>query len=248
MTLSFAPSLGSLTAAIARRPLLELWRDPDELARSVLMTAATVGATHVLFPFDLAVLAEACGCPVAWEDEPRIDGPLPISPSDLEPEEVLRSGRVPATISVVRAVTKTVPLAARIPSGPTLLEQVGGDPSDTDQASAVDDVVAGFARALLEAGCAELVVEEVPVSSNVAPSIERLAEHFGVTVRALGVGRTGSVVSVSSLLDTPEHSVDPSAFCADQLVLTDGPVPPDADLARLARLSAAIRAIEAEPC
>ena len=247
--MSFAPSLGVLTAAKAHRQLVELWGDPDELARSALMTVRSAGATHLLFPFDLVLLAEACGCVISWtEDEPRIERRLAFSPGELEPEDVIQSARVPAAVSVVRSVMTTTPIAARVPSGQTLLGQLGGDPKDEDQSAVADDVVAAFTRVLLESGSSELVVEEVSSDVDVAPSLDRLASHFGVPVRMVGSGRSASLLPVSTLRGDVDGTIDASGFCGDQLVLTDGAVPADVDLGRLARLSAAIRAIEVEPC
>ena len=86
-------------------------------ARSALVAARSAGATHLLFPFDLVLLAEACGGVILWsEDEPRIERRLAFSPGELEPEDVIQSARVPTAVSVVRSVTTTTPIAVRIPS------------------------------------------------------------------------------------------------------------------------------------
>jgi hypothetical protein len=234
---AFAPPLGTLAASLARAPLAELWSSPDELARLTLEAAARTGASAVLFPFDTLVLAEAAGAELTWTpDGPVLAGAEGIEVAGLEAEEVLAAGRVPRALAAAERLATARVVAAPLPAPAALVAQVGGDPDDDDQLAAAEDLCAGFARGLLEAGAAWLVVW--PGDQGPGPGVgglgplPRLADHFRARLAVVGADPAVAVVPVRLLA---EETARPRAAAGAELVLTDAPVPAHTDLAVWAR-------------
>jgi uroporphyrinogen-III decarboxylase len=225
---AFAPSLGTLAAWLARRPLEQLWARTDELVLLTLEAAARTGANAVLFPFDDLVLAEAAGAELRWTPEGPLLAAAAVDVADLEAGPLLAAGRVPAATEAAGLIAPAVALAAHLPAPGALVRQLGGDPAADDQLAAAEDACGAFARQLLEAGAEWLLVPPDPYGPG---PLRRLADHFGATLAVPGEDPGVAVVGVKDLADP---AAAPSAAGAE-LVLTDAPVPADADLAVWAR-------------
>lgn len=235
----FAPSLGVLAASVAARPLRALWQDAAALANGAAQAAQGTGATAVLFPFDDAVLAEAAGRPVDWRgDVPLLAGPPVADVAELEVEEVLCSARAPVAVEAARFLAMQLPVAALVPSPRRLVAQLGGDAGDEDALDAASDVVTGFACRLLEAPATLLVV--IPADGarpgvGDEASLRRLGRHYEAEVFLAAAGEAGvAVMAVGG------PGGGPSMPPGTQLVLTDRPVRPNADVAAAASIAAAV--------
>lgn len=222
MTAVFAPSLGRLVVAAARRPPIDLWADPAELARFTLDLARRAGATHVLFPFDLAVLPEAAGALVVWEKgEPVVTGGE-VDLDSTDPDDAADRGRWGAAVQASRFIGALHPVAAHVPSPARLIALAGAAEDDHDQLAAAEDLCAVYARALLETGGRVLLVDADPGED--VTGLERVAELFGVDCVPVGTGAPG-VARVGAVV--PDGT---------RVVLSDGPLAPDADLGAVAKL------------
>lgn len=241
MSAAFAPSLGSLVASGARRPLRELWADPAELTRATLDTARRGGVSHVLFPFDLLVLAEAVGARLRWpDDEPVLAGAGGVEIADLDPDHVVRQARAPSAVAVTRFLSTSLAVAANLPAPGLLLEQLSLDPADEDRADAAGDLCLAFARVMLEAGASMLVVWPGPdgESADLVP-IRRLAEHYRASAVTAAPGSLEvTTVAVAAVV----RGRGPDLERDGVVVVTDGPVPADVDLAVLRRVAESIAA------
>jgi len=238
---AFAPSLGGLVASGARRPLRELWADPAELTRATLDTARRGGVSHVLFPFDLLVLAEAVGAPLRWpDDEPILSGARGVEIADLDPGHVVRQARTASAVAVTRFLSTSLTVAANLPAPGLLLEQLSLDPADEDRADAAGDLCVAFARVMLEAGASMLVVWPGPDGepADLIP-IRRLAEHYRArAVTAAPDSPEVTTVAVAAVV----RGRGPDLRRDGLMVLTDRPLPADMDLAVLRRVAERIAA------
>ncbi|MGI8516195.1 MAG: uroporphyrinogen decarboxylase family protein [Acidimicrobiia bacterium] len=234
MSVVFAPSLGDVTGFLAHRTLKDLSDDPANLTRAVLDAARRTGATHVLFPFDSCVLAEACGVPIDWSGGgPTLGSPTrDVSPADLEPQEVMMAGRVPFVLQAAKYISSSARLAADVPSASFLMAQLGRHMENADDLNAAEDLCVAFARGLLEAS-ASLLVVRTDNSESVKPvelSLRRLADHFGARLAVVDSDLSIAVLPAARWVpggspNTPEIVDDRTA-----VVLTDGPVFPGSDL------------------
>jgi hypothetical protein len=234
---AFAPPLGNLAASLARVPLPELWSRPDELVRLTLEAATRAGATAVLFPFDALVLAEAAGAELAWApDGPVLAGADGVDVAGLEVDPVLAAGRVPEVLQAVQRLVSARIVAAPLPAPAILVGQLNGDPDDDDQLAAAEDLCAGYARRLLQAGATWLVVGPDSSGPMVAPGglgpLPRLAEHFQARLAVVGGDPAVAVIPVGLLA---KEAARPAAAPGAELVLTNAPVPAHTDLAVWAR-------------
>ncbi len=226
MTRVFVPSLGPLAAELVGVTLPDLWKDSAQLARAALEAASRTSATHVLFPFDRGVLAQA-----TVELLDRAEGGVEGSEFLLlDPEEVLEHGRAPIALEAARYIASASQLAASVVTPVGLARQLAGDPDDEDQVMVCADVVAAFLRRLLEAGASLVLVAADNASERSgASTLESIAEHFGV--RLVFVGDESEVIELrAEALEQDLGALDA------QLpgVVTTEPLPPEIDLARVA--------------
>ena len=250
MSRLFAPSLEALAASIARRPLVDLWREPDELARVTLEASRRAGAGAALFPFDVLLLMEAAGGSVAWRDAvPSLAHPGTAKLEALDPAEVLEHGRVPVAVAATRFLSTSIPVVAHVPSPSLVVGQFSGDPGDEDQMASAEDLVAALARALFEARASAIVVRVGPLEPSHDGPLRRLADHFGVPFVQAGAGGTGApILPVSVVGDPPATERALASLPPGPIVLTDGPVPDDVDLTRLASLGERVASSELRAC
>lgn len=228
MSPAFVPGLGPLVGRVGGRRLEDLWRDPAELARAGIESATRTGATHVLFPFDDLVLAEATSMAMGEEggSETGRNGSKLI---DVEVDAVLSSGRVPVAIEAARYIhASNASLAAHAVSPLVLMRQVAADPTDEECLATASDVVAGFLRLMLEIGAPLIVVETEKVDGvRTLSSVARLAEHFGAdVVRTVGDPRV-AVLAASSIDASVSVPLGPDV----DVVITSEPLDPDVNLA-----------------
>jgi hypothetical protein len=246
----FAPSLEALAASIARRPLVDLWSEPAELARVTLEAARRAEAGAVLFPFDVLLLAESAGGSVAWRDAvPHLAEPGAARLENLEPADMLERCRIPAAVEATRFMATHLPVAAHVPSPSLVVEQFLGGSGNEDQMASAEDLAAGLARVLLEARASALVVRTGQDDPLEKSALRRLADHFGASFMLAGSGRLGPpVVPVSVMGDPPAMERAVASLQPGPIVLTDGPVPGDIDLTRLASLAAQVASSELTTC
>jgi hypothetical protein len=218
VTRVFAPSLGSLVAQAARRPLDEA--EPAEIARLTLDMARRTAATHILFPFDVQVLARTVG-----------DGD---ALADAEPADVRAAGAVAALLEAAAFVARVQPVAAHVPSPALLVQQLDLDAPDRDQAESAEDLCTMLARALLEAGARLLVVVTAPQEEpDALEPLQRLAAVFDAECVLAGLpGGDVARLELEDLLD-PDRAV--RAAEGSRVVLVEDGLPADADLAAVSR-------------
>jgi len=235
MTARFAPSLELVVAALARRPLVELWEDPHELARVTLEAALRSGVTDVLFPFDTALLAEAVGLPVRWSgDRPNVEPAEQESLLDADPSRAAEAGRTTAAVDVTRFLASSSRVASHVPTPRELVRAVGADADDQDNVDAAEDIVLAFLRRLLEAGGSSVVVRgELAGPEDLRP-MERLGTLFAAPVFATG----GPDVVTIDAEPEGEEALDRARGAL--LVVTSGPVPPTVELGRFAAFASEI--------
>lgn len=229
MTRVFAPSLGGLVAQAARRPLDEA--EPAELARLTLDMAHRAAVTHVLFPFDVDVLARAVGDPGAL--------------ADAEPDAVCGRPPVSTALEAARFVAGDRPLAGHVASPALLVEQLGADAGDRDAFEAAEDLCTAFARALLEAGARLLVVVATPHEEpgGLEP-LRRLAGLFDAD--CVLAGPSGGEVARLGLDELLDPDRAQRAAGGSRVVLGEGALPAGTDLAAVTR--SAKRIAEGAPC
>jgi hypothetical protein len=227
---SFAPALGRVVAASAQRPLSALWDDPAELARFALDLARRTGATHVLFPFDALVVAEAAGADLRWDnDEPAITGTDGVELVDAEPVELAERARWRRSLEAAGYIAGLHPVAGLVPSPGRLVEQTGGPAGDENWLESAADVCAAFARGLLEAGARALVVEPADGEPEATTSgLVRVAELFGAECHRSGVVR---LPLATAPMMVPAHAL------GARIVLGDRPLEPGMDLGAVLALS-----------
>jgi hypothetical protein len=218
VTRAFAPSLGVLVAEAARRPLDEA--APAELARLTLDMARRTAATHILFPFDVQVLARTVGDAAA----------LP----DAEPADMIAGDAIASLLQAAGFVAAVQPLAAHVPSPALLVEQLGAGAGDRDAAEAAEDLCTALARALLEAGARLLVVVATAAEDAAALApLRRLAALFEADCVLAGPpGGEVARLALDELLD-PERAVRVAQ--GSRVVLVDEALPAGADLAAVTR-------------
>jgi len=218
VTRVFAPSLGSLVAQAARRPLDEA--EPAEIARLTLDMARRTAATHILFPFDVQVLARTVG-----------DGD---ALADAEPADVRAAAAVSALLEAAAFVARVQPVAGHVPSPALLVQQLDVDAPDRDQAESAEDLCTMLARALLEAGARLLVVVTAPhEQADGLEPLQRLAAVFDADCVLAGLpGGDVARLVLDDLLD-PDRAV--RAAEGSRVVLVEDGLPADADLAAVSR-------------
>ncbi|MBI5420056.1 MAG: hypothetical protein HZA60_08200 [Deltaproteobacteria bacterium] len=96
---AFAPLLSRLVSRVSGVSLRDLPSDPPQWASALVRTAELLDVDGVAFPADVSLLAEACGCPVSWEDGcPSVAGPA--APAEA-PEQ---RGRLKSALDVASRV------------------------------------------------------------------------------------------------------------------------------------------------
>jgi hypothetical protein len=217
VTRVFAPSLGGLVAQAARRPLDDA--EPAEIARLTLDMARRTAATHILFPFDVQVLARTLG-----------DG---SALADAEPDAVRDGAAVTTLLEAARFLAKVQPVAGHVPSPVLLVEQLGADAADRDQIESAEDLCTMYARALLEAGAGLLVVVTAPHEElGALEPLRRLAEVFDADCVFAGPPGDVARLALDELLD-PDRAV--RAATGSRVVLVEEALPADADLAAVTK-------------
>jgi hypothetical protein len=142
-----------------------------------------------------------------------------------------------------------MPVAAHVPSPSLVVEQFLGGPGNEEQMASAEDLATGLARVLLEAKASALVIRTGPDDRSEAGALRRLADHFGASFVLAGQGRPGTpVVPVSVMGDPPALERTLASLAPGPIVLTDGPVPGDIDLTRLASLAARVASGELTTC
>jgi hypothetical protein len=217
-----------------------LWSAPHELARVTLEAAQRAGASDVLFPFDTAILPEAAGATIRWQDErPVIQLETPVSLADLDPSKVLGRERTLAAVEATGYLAASLPVAAHVPSPRELVRLLAGDATDEDTSESAEDLVLALLRLVLEGGASSAIVRDAGPDPPDLGAVARLAEHFAVPWFAT----TGPDVVMIS----PAHGTDPDATAralervrGASIVLTDGPVPADVELGRFAAFAAEV--------
>jgi hypothetical protein len=229
VTRVFAPSLGGLVAEAARRSLDEA--EPAEIARLTLDMARRTAATHILFPFDVQVLARTLG-----------DGSVL---ADAEPDAVRDSPAVTTLLEAARFLAKVQPVAAHVPSPALLVEQLGADAADRDQIESAEDLCTMYARALLEAGAGLLVVVTAPHEEPEAlEPLRRLAAVFDAD--CVFAGPPGGDVARLALDEVLDPDRAAQAATGSRVVLVEEALPAGADLAAVTK--SAKRIAEEAPC
>jgi hypothetical protein len=238
MNAAFAPGLGPLVERFSGKRLEDLWLDPVELARAAIESAIRTGATHVLFPFDDLVLAEATS--IAMGEGVHSDtGRGGQQLGEVEVDAVLSSGRVPAAIEAARHIRSSdASLAAHAVSPLVLVRQVAADPTDEDCVATASDIVSGFLRAMLEIGAPLIVVKTEQVDGvRTLSAVNRLAEHFGAdVVHTVGDARV-AVLAPSSIHSSVSAPLGPDV----DVVITSEPLDFDVDLADVMSLARRLR-------
>ncbi len=246
MTVAFIPSLGQLVARFAGRTLPEVWAEPGELARNAIEAHSYSGATHVLLPFDTLVLAEAAGGLVEWElNNPVLRSIESVELDQIEPDEVLERGRVPAAVKATYFVAQLAPVASLLPLPETVVTQLGGDTASSDHIAAAQDLCSAMARRLLEAGSSVLLLtsEGAETDASNSQSLHRVAEHFKVHAHEVENDPAVATLPVSTLVREPPTLTECDFPSATRIVITDRAVPATIDLARLARTATAIKSL-----
>jgi hypothetical protein len=97
---AFAPLLSRLVSRVSGVSPRDLPSDPVRWASALVRTAELLDVDGVAFPADASLLAEACGCPVSWEDgSPSVAGPSAVPAAT--PEE---AGRLKSALEVAGRV------------------------------------------------------------------------------------------------------------------------------------------------
>lgn len=140
---AYAPLLRGLTARVGGVASRELTGDPTLWANSLGKTAELFDLDGVVAGFHFSLLAEACGCELAWEDDrPRVKA----APPELLAAPLER-GRLPGALEATRRVFELCRaergVVAALAGPLTLAAQVapGRDP---------DQALAGLKPALVE--------------------------------------------------------------------------------------------------
>src|SRR5450759_4328573 len=91
---AFAPLLSRLVSRVSGVSQRDLPSDPSQWASALVRTAELLDVDGVAFPADASLLAEACGCPVSWEDgRPSVAGPPAVPAETPEQRGRLKSAR-----------------------------------------------------------------------------------------------------------------------------------------------------------
>ncbi|MHB1024400.1 MAG: uroporphyrinogen decarboxylase family protein [Desulfobacteria bacterium] len=97
---AFAPLLSRIVSRVSGVSLRDLPSDPPQWASALVRTAELLDVDGVAFPADASLLAEACGCPVSWEDGcPSVAGPAASLAESPE-----RGGRLKSALDVAGRV------------------------------------------------------------------------------------------------------------------------------------------------
>lgn len=89
---AFVPLLSRLVSRVSGVSQRDLPSDPSQWASALVRTAELLDVDGVAFPADASLLAEACGCPVSWEDGcPSVAGPAAVPAETPEQRGRLKS-------------------------------------------------------------------------------------------------------------------------------------------------------------
>ena len=134
--LPFIPWIGGYAARIAGVTPREMFESASTLAAAMQGAQALCGYDAIVSPFDLTLLAGACGCPEVWEvdAEPRLAGSLVRDGrllQEVDPAGIGREGRlgvvVEATERASRVVGREVAIIGMVTGPLTLAGQLWGE-------------------------------------------------------------------------------------------------------------------------
>jgi hypothetical protein len=243
----FAPVLDDVAGRLAGRPPGSRREDPVGWAYALRDAVAVADPDVVVSHLDPTVERDALAPLLAGGEDP-VDAVL-----DAPPLGGL--GPALAAVELVRTLTGALPrpVAATLTGPATLAAALAADAGDPEELAEVcGDALAGYAALLAEAGATTIVVVETAggFAGAHAPIVRALALHAVEAVLwtadpagedagypALARGWSGEAPAppVAVVGADPSCWPGPDAARDVDLLLTDGPVPADADLDALRR-------------
>ena len=232
----FAPVLQEVAARISGSGSELLRERPDKWAYALREAVSLVNPDWVVTHYDLDLEAEAVASEADAIDDVadvRLEQSAPASAA-LQLTQTL-AGLYPAGV-VAASITGPASMATR-PAFAQMCE--GGSESDlVELLDLCGDALAEFAAAHVERGAQRLIVWEADpsgydaddVAASQAPILRRL-ETLGVPVILASAAALGDGVVL-----IPVDSLSLESAGADEVVLTDGPIPASCEMSVLRRL------------
>ncbi len=187
---AFVPMIRGLLSRIEGVPMETLTSDPTLWANSLMKTTELFGFDGIVAGLDFTLMAEACGCRIAWREDRPLAMPLQGTLNDV-PEA---SGRMKHALETARRLFETCrsgyACAAALTGPVTLASQVFGEGEGPERVGELKPMMVRAAEAFCATRPDVLIfLEESPMAlagptqadRRIYNTLKNIASHYDVS-------------------------------------------------------------------
>jgi hypothetical protein len=156
----FVPMIRGLLARVENMPMERLMNDPTQWANALVKTHKLFRFDGVVVGLDFTLMAEACGCPISWENDRPVASP-PLNGLCDKPEETGRMKLALETAARVFEVSRKEQACIAALTGPlTLADMLFGRGNGADHLGEIKQLMVRVAEAFCKTGPDVLIFME----------------------------------------------------------------------------------------